>query len=421
MSALVLALLLSAGRTLSIEEALALARQNPQLAQAQAAVAQASGQVGVARSGFLPSASASANYSAATSNFAPQPTLGRPGTPSQPSNDVLYPFYNTTAISITQPIWDFGRTLGAYQAARESERAANASAASTWNDVELKVRTAYHGVLAAEALVEVAGQTIASNEKKLELAKGQYEVGTRPRFDVTQAQVDLENARITLIQYRNAVTLTRIALAQAVGQDVSDAALVPPALPSDADPDARALAEGALRSRPDLKAADLQILAQDETLGSAKSAFWPILSASGNLGWKGSDFPLVHNWQVGATLTWPFLSGGADLGRIESQRGALAQARASRDLLVLQIRAEVAQGVASVTEARARREVARTLVTQARENLDLAEGRYQSGLGTIIDLSVAQTAFTNARAQEVKAAFDLATTWAQLRRAVGET
>ena len=419
MNALVLALLLAAGRTLALEEALVLARRNPQIAQAEAAVTQASGEVGVARSGFLPTAAASASFAAATSNFAPQPTLGRPGTPSQAANDVLYPFYNTTAVTITQPLWDFGRTLGSYQAALDGRRAAEAGAIAAWNDVALRVRTTYYAVLAAEALVEVSRQTIASDEKKLELAKGQFEVGTRPRFDVTQAQVDLESARITLIQSRNAVAVARIQLSQAVGQDVSDAALVPPQLGGDPAPDVQALTEAAMKGRPDLRAAELQVAAQEESLGAAKSAFLPILSASGNLGWKGSDFPLVHNWQVGATLSWPFLNGGADLGRIESQRGALDQARAARDVLVLQIRADVEQGVASVLEAQARREAARTLVGQARENLDLAEGRYQSGLGTIIDLSVAQTAFANAQAQEVRAAFDLASARAQLERAVG--
>jgi len=419
MSSLLLAALLAAPRTLTLDDALTLAHQNPQLAQAQAAVTQASGQVGVARSGFLPTASASASYLAATSNFAPQPSLGRPNTPSQAANDTLYPFYNATAITITQPIWDFGRTLGSYQSSRDAEASAKASVTATWQTVELQVSTTYYGVLAAEALVDVALQTVASDEKKLELAKGQYEVGQRPRFDVTQALVDLESARITLIQTKNAVAVSRINLSQAVGRDVSDATLVAPAPSRDADPDVGPMLQLAMKNRPDLKADELLILSQDEALDSAKSAFWPILSANGALGWKGSDLPLVHNWQVGVGLTWPFLNGGADLGRVETQRGVLDQAKATRDLLVLQIRADVEQGVTSVVEARARRAAARTLVVQAKENLELAEGRYQSGLGTIIDLSVAQTAYTNAQAQEVKAVYDVATAWAQLKRASG--
>jgi len=72
-----------------------------------------------------------------------------------------------------------------------------------------------------------------------------------------------------------------------------------------------------------------------------------------------------------------------------------------------------------VNEARARRTVANKLVGQAKENLELAEGRYQAGIGTIIDVTVSQTSYTSAQAQEVKAAFDLASAWAQLQYAIG--
>ena len=65
--------------------------------------------------------------------------------------------------------------------------------------------------------------------------------------------------------------------------------------------------------------------------------------------------------------------------------------------------------------------MAKTLVVQAKESLELAGGRYQAGLGTIIELSDAQTSYSNAQAQEVKAVFDLATAWAQLKKATGQS
>jgi outer membrane protein len=133
----------------------------------------------------------------------------------------------------------------------------------------------------------------------------------------------------------------------------------------------------------------------------------------------GSPTVNANFWNVLGTITWPFLNGGADMGRVDVQSGVLASARASRDLLVLQVRTDVEQAVTTVNEARARRTVARKLVGQARENLELAEGRYQAGIGTIIDVTVSQTSYTSAQAQEVKAAFDLATAWAQLQRAIG--
>lgn len=408
MNAALLALALAAGPTLTIDQALILAKQNPQIAQAQGAVTQAQGQIGVARSGFLPSASASASVFGTTLN------------PGLQSWDTFYPLYGSS-VTLNQTLWDFGRTLGAYQAARDVEHSARFNVENTWQQVELNVRTAYYTVLATQALVDVAQQTVDSNQKKLDLAKGLFEVGQRPRFDVTKAEVDLENSRISLLQAKNGVVLSRIALTQAIGRDVNDATLVFPELPPPEQPDVPTLLQTAMENRPDLKSVDLQILAAGETLDSLRSGWLPILGASATVRWNGTDTPLVNNWTAGATLTWPFLNGGAVLGRAESQTGVIAQVKAGRDLLLLQIRSDVEQAVATLGESRARRAVAKTLVVQAKESLELAGGRYQAGLGTIIELSDAQTSYSNAQAQEVKAVFDLATAWAQLKKATGQS
>jgi outer membrane protein len=408
MNTALLALALAAGPALTIDQALILAKQNPQIAQAQGALLQAQGQIGVARSGFLPSASASASVFGTTLNPGLQPS------------DTVYPLYGSS-VTLNQTLWDFGRTLGAYQAARDVERSARFNVENTWQQVELNVRTAYYTVLATQALVNVAQQTVDSNQKKLDLAKGLFEVGQRPRFDVTKAEVDLENSRISLLQAKNGVVLSRIALTQAIGRDVNDATLIFPELPPPEQPDVPALLQTAMESRPDLKSVDLQILAAGETLDSLRSGWLPILGASATVRWNGTDTPLVNNWTAGATLTWPFLNGGAVLGRAESQTGVIAQVKAGRDLLLLQIRSDVEQAVATLGESRARRAVAKTLVVQAKESLELAAGRYQAGLGTIIELSDAQTSYSNAQAQEVKAVFDLATAWAQLKKATGQS
>jgi outer membrane protein TolC len=408
MNPALLALALAAGPTLTIDQALILAKQNPQIAQAQGALMQAQGQIGVARSGFLPSASASASVFGTTLN------------PGLQANDTFYPLYGSS-VTLNQTLWDFGRTLGAYQAARDVERSARFDVENTWQQVELNVRTSYYVVLATQALVNVAQQTVDSNQKKLDLAKGLFEVGQRPRFDVTKAEVDLENSRISLLQAKNGVVLSRIALTQAIGRDVNDATLVFPELPPVEQPDVPALLHTAMENRPDLKSVELQILAAGETLDSLRSGWLPILGASATVRWNGTDTPLVNNWTAGATLTWPFLNGGAVLGRAESQTGVIAQVKAGRDLLLLQIRTDVEQAVATLGESRARRAVAKTLVVQARESLELASGRYQAGLGTIIELSDAQTSYSNAQAQEVKAVFDLATAWAQLKKATGQS
>ena len=415
MNVLVLALALAAAPAtppdtspLTLERALELARQNPQLAQAQASVMQAQGQVGIARSGFLPSGSASGRAGGASVT-----NLG-----AAPSTH-LWDVYGAS-ITLNQTLWDFGRTLGSYLAARDQERAARAGLDATWNSVELGVRAAYYTVLATEALVAVADQTVASNQRQLDLARGQFEVGQRPRFDVTTADVNLQQSLISQITAHDGVILTRIALSQAVGRDVSKRALSMPTVPQDIDLDVTHLMEEALAARPDLRAVDLQIAAADQNLSAAKSAWYPILGVSAGYSWNSirpaADF---NSWNILGTITWPFLNGGADMARVDVQSGVLASAMASRDLLLLQVRTDVEQAVTGVNEARARRAVAQKLVIQAKENLELAEGRYQAGIGTIIDVTVSQTSYTSAQAQEVKAAFDLASAWAQLQFAIG--
>ncbi|HET9595253.1 MAG TPA: TolC family protein [Anaeromyxobacteraceae bacterium] len=410
---------LQAAPALTLEEALRRARSHPRVAQSAAAEAQAGARSREARAGFLPSGQANASYTRATSNSAATPGASGGVGLARGSANQTFPFY-AGSLNLTVPIWDFGRTLDAFRSAREAEAAAREDLAAARHDVDADVRAAFFGALAAEELVQVADDTIAQMQKHLDFAQASLEVGRRTRFDVTRAQVDLTNARIQKIQADNGVATARASLAAAVGEAVGDARLVAPAEPEGPDPVPAEASRQALERRPELAALARRIAAADASVGAARSAWYPVLAGNGQLGWRGEDLPLVRNWQVGVTLTWPFLDGGADLARVQESRAALEGTQAAREAEVLQIRAEVEQAALAVIEAHARRDAAAVLVGQARENLELAEGRYQAGVGTIIELADAQAALSGARAQGVRAGYDLAIARARLRRAVGD-
>jgi outer membrane protein len=410
---------LEAAPTLTLDEALRCARTHPHVARSAAAEAQAGARSREAFAGFLPSGQANASYTRATSNSAAAPAASGGVGLARGSTNQTFPFY-AGSLNLTVPIWDFGRTLGAVRSARESEAAARQDLAAARHDVDADVRAAYFGALAAQELVQVADDTIAQMQKHLDFAQASLEVGRRTRFDVSRAQVDLTNARIQKIQADNGVATARATLAAAVGEPVGDLRLVAPSEPDGPDPVPSEAARRALERRPELAALARRIAAADEAVGAAKSAWYPVLAGNGQLGWRGEDFPLVRNWQVGVSLTWPFLDGGADLARVQESRAVVQGAQAAREAEALQVRAEVEQAALAVIEAHARRDAAAVLVAQARENLELAEGRYQAGVGTIIELADAQAALTSARAQGVRAGYDLATARARLQRAVGE-
>ncbi|MFL5263548.1 MAG: TolC family protein [Anaeromyxobacteraceae bacterium] len=428
MNALLVALLLAqpsppapappSGPVLTLDDALQRARAHPRVAQTSAAAAQASARSREAFAGFLPAGTASASYGKTSSGRSGSDVL-TPGGTTVPGGSGVQDLYSAT-LNLDAPIWDFGRTLESVRAARASEQASRADLGAARDEQQFQVRQAYYAALASGALVAVADDTIVQMERHLAFAQASLEVGRRTRFDVTRAEVDLANARIQKIQADNGLANARAALAGAIGEDLGDSRLAEPAAPEEPDPDPRAAVARALRARPELAALDRRIAAAESAASAARDAWYPTLGASGQLGWRGSDLPLSRTWQVLGTLTWPFLNGGADVARAAEASAAADAARATLAAEVLQVKVEVEQAALAVGEARARRDVSKVLVAQATENLELAEGRYQAGVGSIVDLVDAQAALTSARAQRIRSGYDLATARARLVRTLGE-
>jgi outer membrane protein len=281
------------------------------------------------------------------------------------------------------------------------------------------VRAAYYGALAAEELVQVAVDTERQMQAHLTLAKASLDVGRRTPFDVARAEVDVASARIARIQAESGLASARSALAAAIGEEIGAAALARPAERAFEDLAPERAVSAALSQRPEIAALDLRMSGQRAAVSAASSAFYPVVSAVGQLAWKGTDLPASRTWQVGVTVSVPFLAGGADAARVREAEAAFGQLRSQRDALVLQIKAEAEQAALAVGEARARQAAAEALLAQANASLALAEGRYEAGVGSIIELSDAQAALTSARGQRVRAGYDLATARARLERAVG--
>ncbi|HET9599027.1 MAG TPA: TolC family protein [Anaeromyxobacteraceae bacterium] len=409
-----LAILLAAAAAdpLTLDAALARAADHPRMSEVRAAAGQASAGIDQARAGYLPTANALATYLPAQVDNG----KGVPGA-AAPVNA----FYSS-GIVVTQPIWDFGRTRGQVRSATLAEEATTSDLRAALRDVELNVRSAYYGVLAAEELVRVAKDAEKQMKDHLALAKASFEVGRRSPFDVARAEVDVASARIAIIQAESGVATARSALSAAIGEDVGWAPLERPAEEQVEDMTPARAAEVALAQRPELSALELRLGAQRAAVSSARSAFYPVVTAVGQLGWQGAQMSRLgasQSWQVGVTVSVPLLAGGGDAARVHAQQAAFVQLASQKATLALGVRAEAEQASLAVSEAKARMGAADVLQKQAQDNLALAEGRYQAGVGSIIELSDAQSSLTAARGQRVRAGFDLASARARLARSVG--
>src|SRR5262249_10520744 len=117
--------------------------------------------------------------------------------------------------------------------------------------------------------------------------------------------------------------------------------------------------------------------------------------------------------------SYPLFQGGLTKGQVAQAEASLDGVAAQRALEELQIRLEVDTARLAVRAARATIGAADEALRSARHQLRLAEQRYATGVGSIIELNDAQVGYTNAAAQVVQARYALAGARAQLLAALG--
>ncbi|AKJ07315.1 outer membrane protein [Archangium gephyra] len=403
-------------RVLTLDEALrTAAERQPQLRQAQANTTAANARVDQNFSSLLPQVSANLTY---------QRSLSENGTvnTTTPSGFISREGFNVGA-SVSQLLWDFGRTTGRWRSAQQSAQAQKQTENQTSLDVLANVQTAYFNALAQQALVQVAQETLDNEKARLGQVNAQVQVGTRPEIDLLQQRTAVANAQVQLIQARNNAATSRAQLNQAMGLEGSTDYTVQDAVVAPVEGEALAvdaLVDTALQGRPELAASEYQLRAQELQISATRGGYWPRLSASVSGSQAGAD-PTKLQWglngQVG--LSWPLFEGGITRAQVREQEANLTNLQAQRDALRQQVRLEVERAQLAVNAASESVSATEEALANARERLRLAEGRYRAGVGNIIELSDAQLSATNAAVQRVQATYNLATARTELARALG--
>ena len=397
----------------------------PNIRSAQAALEGADARLGIARSGYFPLITTGMIYSRQTTNVA---SSVNPNTGNITNRNVSGVSVNRQDFTarFSQNVFDSFRREWNIQAARDDEYAAQFDLSTTRQDVVLNVQTAYYNYLLARRLVEVNQEAVRRNIQVLERARGFFEVGTRPKIDVTRAQVDLANAELALVRARNAVAVTFAALNNAIGVPehpfyrVPDELEIPPQAlkPEELVATLEESTRIALETRTELRALNARIRSAEASLTLAKRNFLPSLSADASWSYRGQELPYAPNWSVGGTLTVPVLNPPL-FSQVNQAAANLASAQASEEITAQNIVLEVQQSFVNLVAARERIRTSEVLLESARENLALAQGRYQVGVGPLIDVTDAELALTQAESEHIQANVDFKLSEARLRKAMG--
>jgi outer membrane protein TolC/DNA-binding MarR family transcriptional regulator len=395
---------LTSNTVLTVDDAVRLALANsPAVVQAQASLVAARTRLCQARAGWLPQLSASASYRRSKSEGAPAADGYSAG------------------LSLGDELLSFGRTRAAVRQAQADLAAAEAEWTSATNQVVHAARLAAYGLHRAAALLAVADESVQQYQRHLDQARAMAEVGTRIRYDVTKAEVDLGNARLAVLSARGALVSARAAFGQTLGlAEELPAAVAAPAAPAPRADAPEALFGRARAANPDLAALRLGVEAASAGVDAAVADLRPDLSLSASYSWSGSDFPLRHGWSLGPSLGWTLFNGWRNVSAVDAAVAQLRAARARAAGREEQLRAEMVTACSDLATARERMELAELIVRHARENLELANERYRVGMATSVELADAEAALAQARAQQVQALYDALAADAAIRRNLGE-
>ncbi|MFW6084448.1 MAG: TolC family protein [Gemmatimonadota bacterium] len=397
-------------RTMDLDQALELARENaPALIQSQSALEIARHGELSAWGSFLPQASLSYGYSNSSS--------GRLDPAGQQFATTNYSAQLRGSIDIFQG----GRRFNQLKEARLGVDASRAQHRQSWYATAEAVKVAYYNAVANRELVRVEADRVQRQEDQLSFVRQQLELGRATRSDVLRSQVDLNNARVALLNAENAERASTYTLAESVGLGEPLAPAEEAELEADVMvPSRSAVLSRAMAGAPPLVSARAETRASTAAVASAKSAYLPTLSLSGGWAWSNTDFPPEdRSWSLSLSGSLPLFNGFSRETQVYSAEARRDQAEAEERATELSLRSDLDSAFGTIEAAVASIDLAEQTVELSAEDLRVTRERYRLGLATILDLQSAQITLRQAEVDLIQRRFDYRIGIARLEAILG--
>jgi TolC family type I secretion outer membrane protein len=400
--------LIRPGERLTLDRCLEIGlRQSPAIAAADSTLNAAGARVGQAQSVYYPQVNLTGSYDA----FALS---------TDPTND-HQDLYQGTA-SLSQMIFDFGRTPSQVRIQRLNEDASRSDRRNTVSQVVFNVKQAYYNLLQTEKNRDVAIDTVKLTQDQLDQAQGFFDAGVKSKYDVTSAEVNLSNAKLALIRAENAVKVARVTLNNAMGMpdapefEIEDTLAFQKNLVTYQD-----AVQRAYTNRPDLLALQARRDASRESISLARTGYYPALSGTANYTRADDHYvPERSGWSAGVMLTVPLFSGFLTKYQVKEAGENLNTSLANEETLRQSILLDVQQAYLNLRALEDGVAVAELTVRQAQENYDIVNGRYAAGVGSPLDVTNALVGLANARVNYIAALANYKVAEAALLKAMGE-
>jgi len=329
-------------------------------------------------------------------------------------------------LTVNQLITDFGRTHHLVLSARANAQAQLENERATQQDITLTVDQAFYQALTAQAVLQVAKETVAERQASVDQISVLTASKLRSDLDLSFANVQLSQARLLFLDAQNSAQDAMSSLNTVLGSDSDQQYTLvdeSSANPESAPPNAEPLVQTAFSARPDLAALNAQSLAARQYSTAERDLWMPTVSAIATVGGAPVRADQIQSsWYgaAGANISIPVFNGFLfDARSREAKLRANAAQEQVRDLRNV-IARDVRNAVLNAQNAFQRIGVTQEMLKESNMALNLAQARYQIGLSGIVELSQAQLSQTQAQIAYASARYAYQTSLAVLRYQLGQ-
>jgi outer membrane protein len=401
--------------TLTLPQVIDIAlRTNPLTRMSWAQARSAAARYGMARSELFPDVSA---------DFGVTRSESLAGAPGSGGTGGLRTQYGP-GVRLSWLVLDFGGRSGSIDAARELAVAADLSHNTVIHNTVLDVQTALFTFMGTRALHDAQLAALKEADAALAAAEERHRVGLATIADVLQAKTARSSVQLRLETLQGQLNISRGGVAVSMGLPANTRVDVPQLPSTDSVAMVTASVDTiiaiAVRSRPDLAAVQAEALAARADVRVARSLQLPALTLGGASAYTRNDpgrTGATYNITFGLQL--PIFNGFRNQYALRAAEDASVAANARSLLARQQVVYEVFAAYYSLQTAAEHVRTAAELLATATQSEQVALGRYREGVGTIVDLLVAQTALANARAENVQAHWQWRAALAQLAHDAG--
>jgi outer membrane protein, multidrug efflux system len=357
--------------------------KNYDLRDAVARIDVARAGLGITRSGQFPNVGAAGNIEINRLSRDGATALSPAVLPTQNRN---FGTVTLALLSFEVDIW--GRLRRATEAARATLLGAEENRKGVVTTLVGDVATAYLTLRELDDVLDISGRTLRTREESLELTRSRQQGGVATLLDLRQAEQLVDTAAQVIPAIEQAIGQTenqiRLLLGESPGQvprgrslvDQGLAPEVPAGLPSEL-----------LQRRPDIRAAEQDLVAANAEIGVAKAAYFPQLSLSGFLGGQSTQLASLFSgphgvWNLTPQLTQPIFTAGRIKSNVKLAEAERTRALVQYERVIQTAFTEVSNSLIAHQKVRESREKQEALVGTLRDRLRLAYVRYRGGVDT---------------------------------------